>query len=674
MTEVPSDVIAMCKEAVADDAALRTALNEAEVTPMLLVYAQLTGDENLVKEVAPYIHGPWSFQHSLPDVMRQKVIEALVEALKSCANSDGPSQFASSPATMTHLMGAAAGRPVPEEYIPLLMEEMQFDERQNREVQWRKNPTTLPIKDFKVVVIGAGVSGICAAIYLKKMGIPFVVYERNAGVGGTWLENCYPGCGVDTPTHFYSFSFSPKKDWSRHFPKRDEILSYVETVVADHGIQDYIKFETEVKSAEYDEERGCWKVNAIDAKGTTIEVECNVLISAAGYFNRPSIPQIKGIDDYKGDMFHTARWDYNINLNGKRVAMIGTGASAMQAGPAIAPDVGHLTIFQRQPHWALYNPNYNKEMSAGNIWAFEKIPYFAKWVRFQMFWASGDGFHASLHKDPNWDKSEISLNEENHKLREDIIAHARKELEDEELLAKVIPDFPPYGKRMLRENNWYKMLKRDNVDLETGRISHITETSIVMQDGTVHEADVIIWATGFSAGRMLWPIDIKGRNGLSIRDAWGDDNPSAYLGISVPGFPNLFVTAGPNTFWSHGGSMIFASECQVRYILQGLREMIENGITALEVKPSVHDAYNEHLHKKASEMVWTHPNVHSYYKNSRNRLTVLNPMRLVDYWKATKDFKIADFNVSKLQDTAARGTGGNRMRSQSNEFEFEQRQ
>lgn len=639
-------IIAMSRDAVRDEAKLRAALEDADVTPMLLVHGQLTGDHALVDELSPYIRGPWSFQQSVPPALRAKVVDALIGALKAVASSS-IAPLASAPAKLQHLMSAAAGRPVSPEYVPLLLEEMQYEGEDTRQVTWRKDVGGLPIKDFKVVVMGAGISGVCAAIYLKKMGIPFVVYERNQGIGGTWLENSYPGCGVDTPSHFYSFSFAPNPKWSRHFGKRDEILAYLEKVVDDFGIREDIRFGCEVRAAEYHEGSGRWTVRTKGADGVEIVDDCNALISAVGFFNQPSIPPIPGWRDFKGPLFHTGRWDHAVDLAGKRVAMIGTGASSMQAAPSIAPIVGHLTILQRQPHWALHNPDYNRGMSAGNLWSLEHIPYFAKWLRFQMFWASSDGFHDSLHKDPSWAQPGISLNSENHKMREDIIAHARAELDgDEALLSKTIPDYPPYGKRMLRENNWFKTLKRDNVDLETGTIEKITENAIVMTDGTTHEVDVIIMATGFSAQRMLWPIEVRGRGDLTLRDCWGDDHPVAYLGITTPNFPNLFITSGPNAFWSHGGSMIFASECQVRYILQALREMIETGVKSFEVKKDVVVEYNERLHRKSEEMVWSHPRVHSYYKNKNNKLTVLMPWKLVDYWNMTREFKNSEFIAS----------------------------
>jgi 4-hydroxyacetophenone monooxygenase len=409
-----------------------------------------------------------------------------------------------------------------------------------------------------------------------------------------------------------------------------------------------IRFGLEVTDASFDEGRGLWRVTARRRDGGTETIEGNALITAVGQLNRPAIPPIPGLDRFRGPVFHTARWDRDVELKGKRVAVIGTGASAMQTAPSIAPEVARLTVFQRTPHWSMNNPNYHKEVNPGTSWVLEHVPYYAQWMRFQLFWASSDGFHASLQVDPDWPDPDRSLNEANHKMRELIIDYVRQELDDDkELLAKVIPSYPPYGKRMLRDNYWYRMLKRPNVELVTGSISHVTEDAIVMEDGSVHEADAIIMATGFHASKMLWPMEIRGRNGRTIRDIWGDDDPRAYLGITAPGFPNLFVTYGPNTNLAHGGSIIFHLECQVRYILQALREMVEKGYRTLEVRQDVHDAYNRLVDEKCRNMVWAHPGVTSWYKNRRNRVTVTSPWRLLDYWKLTRHFVPEDYRVGR---------------------------
>jgi 4-hydroxyacetophenone monooxygenase len=619
---------------------------------MLMVLAQLSGDMTILDEVAPHIHGAWSFLEAVPEQLKQKVRDRLVAVLKDYATSGKTPPKSLSPETLQHMMSAGVGQSVPEEYVPLLIEEMRLGEVDTRTVHWRCDPTTLPLSDFKVVVIGAGFAGICAAVHLKEAGIPFTILEKNETVGGTWYENDYPGCGVDTPNHFFSYSFNPNNQWSHHFSKREEIWNYIEQTADKYDLRKHIQFGAEVTTAEFDEGKALWKVAFRDAGGSCEQVECNAVITAVGQLNRPSIPRIPGLEKFSGAHFHTARWDKSINLEGKRVAMIGTGASAMQAAPAIAPDVARLTVFQRTPHWSMVNQNYHKSVAGGQRWALQNIPFFSEWCRFQLFWASSDGFHSSLKVDPDWPMPEVSLNAVNHKMRESIIAHIRNELDgDEELIAKCIPSYPPYGKRMLRDNNWFKMLKRPNVELVTGSVARITENSIVMGDGIEHPVDVIILATGFQAAKILWPMEIKGRDGLTIRGVWGDDDPRAYKGMTVPGFPNLFVTFGPNTNLAHGGSAIFHFECQVHYMMQALREMIEKDYATIEIQRDVHDCYNNQVDAQCRNMVWSHPGVNSWYKNKHNRVTVTSPWRLVDYWKLTQTFDPAEYicEVRKLR-------------------------
>ena len=637
----------MFETAVRDETALRSALAEADIAPLLMVLAQLSGDLDILHEVAPHIQGAWSFMETVPEALKQKVRDRLVSVLRDYAATGREPPRTIPTDTLQQMMSAGVGQTVPEDYIPLLLEETGLDDQASRAVHWRRQPSQDTINSFKVVIIGAGFSGLCTAIRLQEMGILFQILEKNPDVGGTWLENQYPGCAVDTPNHFYSYSFNPNEKWTRHFSRRDEILAYINATVDKFDLRRHIRFNAEVTRAAFNETTARWQITFQTAEGGTETLDANAVVTAIGQLNRPFIPAVAGIDRFQGPLFHTARWDNSVDLAGKRVAMIGTGASAMQTGPSIAPDVGRLLVFQRTRHWAANNPNYHKEVSAGNRWAIENIPYFAKWMRFQLFWAGSDGFHASLRMDPNWTQPESSLNEANHRMREMMIDHIRKELDgDEALLAKVVPPYPPYGKRMLRDNHWYRMLKRPNVDLVTEAIDHIAEDSIVTKDGTVHPVDVIITATGFTASKMLWPMDIEGRGGRTIRGTWGDDDPRAYLGITAPGFPNLFLTYGPNTNLAHGGSIIFHTECQVRYIAQALRDMIENGHAAIEVRPEVHDDYNTRVDEACRTMVWAHPGVTSWYKNKHNRVTVTSPWTLLDYWKLTRHYVPEDYRIS----------------------------
>jgi len=637
------DFLAMVREALRDETALRDALAQAEIAPLLMSVVQLTGDLALMAEVAPHIQGPWSFLQNVPPELRQRVIERLIGALRDYDEAGRAAPPRPDPDALQRMMSAGVGQPVPAEYIPLLLEEMSFGGEDTRAVRWQGEPPAARER-FPVIVVGAGFGGLCAAIRLKQLGIPFTLLEKNDDVGGTWLENRYPGCAVDTPNHFYSYSFQVNDRWSRHFSRRDEILGYINEVVRAHGLREHIRFGVEVTEAAFDEASGQWVVHWREREAGTQVSRCRALITAVGQLNRPAFPPIAGIERFSGPAFHTAQWDASVSLAGKRVAMIGTGASGMQAGPSIAPEVAHLRVFQRTPHWAVNNPNYHLETTPGHRWALAHIPYYSNWLRFQQFWASSDGFHASLHKDPAWTQPALSLNEANHKLRETIVAYVREQLDgDEALLARCIPPYPPYGKRMLRDNHWYRMLRRDNVTLETDAIDRIEKDAIVMADGTRHEADVIVFATGFQASKMLWPMTIRGRGGRTLREDWGDDDPRAYLGMTAPGYPNLFMLYGPNTNLAHGGSIIFHTECQVRYMMQALQLMIERGLDTLEVRPEVHERYNERLDAKARDMVWTHEGVRSWYKNARNRLTVTSPWRLLDYWAMTRRFDPDEF-------------------------------
>lgn len=632
---------------VRDEALLQQCLDGADVAPLLMVLVHLSGEEAWLDEVRPFITGPWNFHENAPDALKQRMRQRLREVLIDYAagNRDLPAE---PPAhLLRRMLSAGVGGDVPEEYIPMILEETILDDEDPKTVHWRTPPTAEALNGFKAVIVGAGVSGLCMAIKMQEAGIPFVIFEKNRTVGGTWLENGYPGCGVDTPNHFYSLSFEPNHDWTEHFSKRSELWAYMERVADKYDIRRHIRFDTEVVSARFDETASVWTVTTRTAGGPEEVVEANAFISAVGQLNRPSIPDIPGIDDFAGPLFHTARWDETQDLAGKRVIMIGTGASGMQVGPTIAPDVAHLTIFQRSAHWAVNNPNYHAKVSPGKMAALKHLPFYAKWYRFQLLWASSDGLHASLHVDPNWASPDQSLNAANQKFRDDITAYITAQIGDNpDLLAKVIPPYPPYGKRMLRDNHWYKTLTRPNVTLTNTPIERIVAEGVVTRDGVLHPADIIVMATGFVAQKMLWPMEVVGRAGLSVRDAWGDDNPRAFLGITAPNFPNLFMLYGPGTNLAHGGSAIFHTECQVRYIMQCLREMIETGARVMECRQEPHDAFNELLDATHKKMVWAHRGVGNWYKNKDGRVVTNSPFRLIDYRRMTAQLNRNDYAMA----------------------------
>jgi len=634
-----------------DQSLLADRLSAVDTVPLLLVYAHLSGDEAMLAKFAPYIKGAWSFEENAPASLQQELRQSLIETLKEYRDYNRPLPPPPPLDLLRKMLDTAVGQHVPDEFIPMVQEEISFDGTDSKSVHWRKKPEAR-LKSFKALVIGAGFSGLAMALKLKEAGIDYVLIEKNDEVGGTWYENSYPGCAVDTPNHFYSYSFRLDADWNYYFARRDEIFNYIKKCYAEMQISDYIRFNEEVISTVWDAKKGLWNATVRRADGSTYDIHANIVVSATGLLNRPAYPDIPGIKEFKGPLFHSARWDHGVDLTGKRVALVGTGASGMQIGPNIAHKVKHLTIFQRSPHWARANPLIFRQVSDEMKWALKNIPFYAKWFRILFLWATSDGLFHTLFKDPNWSEPENSLNALNKDIRESIIAHITKEVNgDPELLKKVIPAFPPYGKRMLRDGNWYKTLTRDNVNLVTGPIQKFTAYGIVDENGVEHELDVIILATGFKAQQPLAPMEVVGSNG-SLRDHWGEDNPRAYLGITVPEFPNLFMLYGPNTNGGHGGSALFHSECQIRYVMQALREMLERGDDVLEVRKDPFEEYNRKVDERHAQLVWTHPGVKNWYRNKSGRVVTNSPWRMVDYRNLTAEFNPAEYTFARATNTS----------------------
>lgn len=632
---------------VGDPARLRSALEAADVAPLTMVLVQLSGEEEWLERLRPSVKGPWDFHVHAPAELERAVRERLAAVLNDYAAHDRPLPAPPDEALLLRMMSVAVGEEVGGDYASMVLEELAIDQPDTRAVPWRARPDQARLDAFNVVVIGAGMSGLCAAIRLREAGLPFTIVEKNDAVGGTWYENGYPGCGVDTLNHFYSYSFEPNHGWSRFFSKRDELWAYFERCADRYDLRRCIRFRTEVEAAEWDEAAGRWRVRTRGADGRRETLEASAVISAVGQLNRPAIPRIDGLDGFRGRVVHTGAWDPALDLRGKRVAMIGTGASGMQVAPEIAPEVEKLTIFQRTPHWSVPNPNYHREVSEGKKWVLAHVPFYARWYRFQLFWAFADGIHPALQKDPEWHEPARSLNAMSERFRRNMVRHIRKELEgDEDLIAKCVPSYPPYGKRMLIDNHWYKTLKRPNVELVTGPVRRVEPDAVIGSDGVRREADVIVLATGFQAARMLAPMEVRGRGGVSLRELWGEDDPRAHLGVTAPGFPNFFMLYGPNTNLGHGGSIIFHTECQVRLVMQMLRELLESGRRTIECRREAHDRYNAAVDAAHERMVWSHPGMNTWYRNSKGRVITNSPWRLRDYWAMTRELKLDDYEVA----------------------------
>ncbi|MET8354231.1 MULTISPECIES: NAD(P)/FAD-dependent oxidoreductase [unclassified Micromonospora] len=626
-------------------AALREALAEANIPTLLMVLVQLTGDRHwLADPYRPQRTKGMSDNDTggLPPEVQELIRGEAFDAIRRWRAGELTPMGLPPEELFVEMMSVCVGEPVPPEYAPMMAEEMGF---RARDVTWDTSPDPEALSRFHVLVIGAGVSGLCTAFKLEQAGIPYTVIEKNDAVGGTWLDNRYPGCGVDTPSHLYSYSFA-QQEWPHYYSKRQDLHDYLERCATEFGVRHRIQLRTEVRSARYDAVTHTWTVMLRGPDGTEREVVANVVISAVGQLNRPSVPNIPGRDTFAGPAFHSAQWPSEVDVRGKRVAVVGTGASAMQLVPAIVDEVAQLTVFQRSPQWTAPSENYRREVTDGIKLLMKEVPLYAAWYRFRLAWAFNDKVHASLQVDPDWPHPERSVNAVNDGHRRFFTDYMLGKLGDRsELIPKVLPDYPPFGKRMLIDNGWFEAITQDHVELVTESVAEIRPHGLITADGAEHEADVIVFATGFDSRKMLAPMEIRGRSGRTLRETWGDDDAHAYLGLAIPDFPNFFCLYGPNTNLGHGGSLIFLTECGVRYIMEIIQAMVSGGLAAVECRLDVHDAYNARVDAAHGRMIWTHTGMDTWYRNARGRIVTNSPWRVVDYWQMTRRARLEEFHV-----------------------------
>ncbi len=627
-----------------DDNFIAEALKDASIPTLMLSMIHMSGDTALldgsIRPMGVYLN---EVQGYMSEEDKAAIREQALEVIKRYRDNGCQPVRIDDHETIRRMMSFLVAEEVPADYVPMMLEEMELD-GDARQIDWSEIPAEQRA-DFHVTVVGGGMSGVLAGIRLKEAGISFTVIEKNAGVGGTWYENRYPGCRVDVGNHFYCYSFAPNHDWTEYFAQQPELQKYFEDCLDRFDLREHFRFNTEVVKAEYDEDKNQWQVTTRDKHGAEQRHATQALISAVGQLNRPKLPDIKGRDSFSGIAMHSAQWRSDVDYKGKRVAVIGTGASAFQLVPTIADDVAELKVYQRSAPWMFPNVDYHRKVESGAQWCMKKLPFYSRWYRFLLFWPACDGLLPSLKIDPEWPHQDKSINEMNEMVREVFTDWMKQQVgDDEELLAKVIPDYVPLAKRTLQDNgSWLTALKKSQVELHTDGIREITENGVVDNNGNLFEADIIVYATGFYANRFLWPMEIIGRNGQTLREQWGEE-PEAYLGITVPNFPNLVCLYGPGTNLAFGGSLIFNSECEVRYTLSALKTLIAEGRQAMDVKPEVHEGYQQRLQKELSEMVWSHPTVkHSWYQNDAGKVTVLSPWRLRDFWEWTRSVNPDDY-------------------------------
>jgi len=624
------------------DEEIAEALLDVSIPTLMLSLVHMSGDAGLIRgELKPAGLFLNEVQGYMSEADKAAVRKIALEVIADYRDRGCQEPEPIGPELLQEMMQWLVCEPVPAEYVPMLLEEMELDGTDSRAV------LGTPADNFPVVVIGCGESGLLAGIRLKEAAIPFTIVEKNEGVGGTWRQNSYPGARVDVGNHFYCYSFEPTDQWTHFFAEQPELQAYFQTVMDKYDIGRHVLWETEVTEASWDDDIATWSVTARDRTGVTTTLTARAVISAVGQLNRPHLPDIEGQRGFAGPAFHSSDWDHSVDLRGLRVAMIGAGASGFQIAPAIADEVESLTVFQRTAQWMFPNPNYHAEVGPGVQWALRHLPFYGRWYRFLLFWPGCDKGLEAARVDADYPDQQKAVSEINEITRIMFTEWIASQVgDDPELLAKVVPGYPATGKRTLQDNgSWLRTLTRANVELVRAGIDHIESDAVVTEDGTRYPADIIVYATGFQANKMLWPMTIRGRDGEILSERWGQ-RPSAYLGITVPGYPNFFCMYGPGTNLAHGGSLIFHSECQMRYITECLELLINGGHACLEPREDKATEWHERSQAEMRKMVWSQPSIkHSFYKNSFGEVHILSPWRLVDYWSWTREPNRDDFVI-----------------------------
>ena len=479
---------------------------------------------------------------------------------------------------------------------------------------------------FRVAIVGSGFAGLGMAIRLKQAGIhDFVVLERAHDVGGTWRDNSYPGCQCDVPSHLYSFSFAPNPDWTRTFSNQPEIWAYLRRCAEDYGITPHIRFGHDVLSAHWDPEVEHWRLET--SQGT---VTADVFVSGMGALSEPSIPPIPGLERFEGTAFHSAAWDHEHDLTGKRVAVIGTGASTIQIVPRIQPAVAELTVFQRTPPWVLPHPD--RPVSDLERRVYRMLPAAQRAMRAAIYWARETFVFGFMHP-------RIIENTAERLSR----AHLSRQVKDPELRRKLTPSYRMGCKRILISNDYYPALMKPNVEVVTDGIAEISGSSILTRDGARRDVDTIILGTGFHVTDLPAAEKIYGREGRSLTEVWAG-TMEAHAGTTVAGFPNLFWLLGPNTGLGHN-SVVFMIEAQIAYVMDALRTMEERGLHAVEPRRDAQTAYNEELQRRMEGTVWTSGGCRSWYLDAAGKNRTLWPGGTWRFKQRTRRFDIANYRA-----------------------------
>ena len=612
----------------------------AYADPMALrgLLYQLTGDESVaatkVGSVPGYVGGNLSIGLTDPadvTLLRAKAAQFLKSYRDSGAGPIDPGPLERLPRSLALAAGMAE---LPEDDVELWLEELALDPWV-RGLTWEQPPPPERVEGFSVIVVGTGMGGLNAAAQLKHAGINFTVIEKNSGVGGTWFENRYPGARVDSPSRAYMHILGVELDCPSPWCTREENQRYFNWVADRYGIREHIVFDTEVTTMTWHEETATWEVVAKDPDGQRV-FWASAVISAVGLLSRPNLPQIEGMDDFAGAAFHTARWPDELDLSGKRVALIGTGCSGVQLLPELAKLAAHTTVFQRTPQWLFEHDGYLSPFPPQVTWLDRNFPYHPNFMRFRTNWLLGPYQSGPLREiDPDF-TDPYARSAVNKQIRDERIEFISKKLASRpELIEAMIPPHPPFSTRPVQVGSSYNMydaIMRDDVTLVTEGIERITPSGVRTVDGAQHDVDVIVYATGFRANECLWPMEVLGRGGRSVHDLWSTDGPRAYIGAMLPGFPNLFLIYGPNMNPYGGLGVVNHEEMVTRFLLDCISELIIGGKSSVDVTEEAYWRYNGQLDEREKFKIYKDPRANSYYRNEHGRSVTNCPFPGNEMW------------------------------------------
>lgn len=621
------------RAASVDEDFVRRALDEADLNAVRIALVQATGDESLlnVKLKRVSVRGGQLVLVDVADEDRDLVKDRAVRFLLE--EREGFVPTAPSDAELRRLMDALRDEPVSDRSFLSRKESLGFEERP-RSAEWSQGKPELP-EGFHVAIIGAGFNGILMGIQLEWLGVPYRIYERRSEIGGTWSVNRYPDVRVDITNFVYQYSFERDYPWEWYYSPGPEIRKYLEFVAKKRGVFDKIEFDSDIKQADYDEDNASWTLHIAGPDGESRDVHANIVVSATGLFNAPKKLDVPGIDDFEGRIFHTTGMSGNEDFSGRTVAIIGNGSTGVQLLKRVASTAKKVNVHIRTPQWVAARENYTERISPETRWLLAELPYYPNWYTYSML-AMQEGSQKLHVVDSEWVAKGGKVNPVNDAFRESLEGYIAGQLDGHpDLIEKLTPKYAPMARRQVADNGWYKTLLEPHVEPVFGEVVKITPTSVVAADGTEREADDIITATGFAVSKYLHPTTYRGKGGNTLEDFWDSDpeGPKAYIGMTVPGFPNLFTLYGPNA-QPRSGAIVGWFETWTQYVARAIVHMIENDYREIDVKHEVFEEYNEALKEETKGKVWLDEDALAvnYYVNSAGRLQVGVPWNLEDYY------------------------------------------